>query len=73
MDILVNDGKIDNEDIIIRTTHEELFEIIENESDVKKSVSSGKIFIEKVANDFILFSKGYLELYNGLDIHNSEF
>jgi len=63
-DIFIKDGEIKNPDIILRTTHEEIFKMIEVNEYVSESVSSGKTSIEIVANKFVLFSKGYLSLYN---------
>ncbi len=64
--IIIKDGEISKKDIIIRTTHEEIFKMIENESYVEESFSSGKTSIELVANKATLFSKGYLSLYKDL-------
>jgi hypothetical protein len=63
-DIFLSDGEIQNPDIILRTTNEEIFKMIENEDYAEESISLGKTSIELVANKFILFSKGYLNLYN---------
>ena len=62
--IIIKDGKANKEDIAIRTTHEEIFKMIEDSSYAGESLSSGKTSIEMVANKFVLFAKGYLTLYN---------
>jgi len=61
--IIIKDGETQKPDIIIRTTHEEIFKMIEDNSYAKESISSGKTSIEQVANKIVLFSKGYLTLY----------
>jgi len=61
--IIIKDGETQKPDIIIRTTHEEIFKIIEDNKYAKESISSGKTSIEQVANKAVLFSKGYLTLY----------
>ncbi len=64
--IIVKDGETNKKDIIIRTTHEEIFKMIEDENYAEESLSSGKTSIELIANKVILFSKGYLSLYEDL-------
>ena len=64
-EIIVHDGETDEEDIIIRTTKEEVLKIIENKDYARESLASGGIIIEKVAGKFVLFSKGYTTLNNG--------
>lgn len=64
--IIINEGEGENEDIIIRTTHDEIFKIIKGEISAEESFSLGKTSIELVANKVILFSKGYLSLYEDL-------
>ncbi len=66
-EIIITEGEIQNKDIIIRTTREELLKINENTDYIKESISSGKTTIEKIASDFILFSKGYSVLYPELE------
>lgn len=61
--IIIKDGETQKPDIIIRTTHEEIFKMIEDNKYAKESISSGKTSIEQVANKVVLFSKGYLDLY----------
>ncbi|MEK6819972.1 MAG: hypothetical protein AABY03_02125 [Nanoarchaeota archaeon] len=65
-EIEVNVGDVKKEDIIIKTTQEEIIKMVNNEGYAQESFSSGNSEIEKVANDFVLFSKGYLDLYNEL-------
>lgn len=67
-DIIIKEEEIQNEDIIIRTTNEEILKMNKDDNYTKESISSGKTTIEKVANDFILFSKGYLNLYKELNL-----
>ena len=65
--IILKDGKAVEPDLKITTTEEELFKIIENSNYAEESLSSGRTTIEPVASDFVLFSKGYLELAKELD------
>ncbi|MDO8528304.1 MAG: hypothetical protein Q7S06_00215 [Nanoarchaeota archaeon] len=62
--IIIEKGEAKNPDIIIRTTTEEIFKMIETNGYAKESISSGRTSIEMVAGKIILFSKGYLTLYN---------
>jgi hypothetical protein len=61
--VMINDGVISDKDIIIWTTEEEIQKVIENSEYIKESLISGKTSIEKTASDFVLFSKGYPELF----------
>ncbi|MFH1325780.1 MAG: hypothetical protein ABIH49_03375 [archaeon] len=63
-EIIVEGGESESADVIIRTTNEEMFKMNDDETYARESFSSGASQFEKVANDFILFSKGYLSLYN---------
>jgi hypothetical protein len=65
-DIIIKEDITQNPDIIIKTTHEEVFKVMEDNTYVEESLNSGKTQIELVASKFILFSKGYLTLYNKL-------
>jgi hypothetical protein len=64
--IIIYEGENGGKDIIIKTTKEEIFKIVENKNYVQQSFSSGKTTIELIANKFVLFSKGYLTLYKEL-------
>ena len=66
-DINVNPGTISSPDIIMRTTSSEIIKMISgNGYTLQDSIASGKTTIQPVASQFILFSKGYLSLYQGL-------
>ena len=65
-DIILSDGVAKNPDIVITTTYEEIFKMINNENYVTQSISLNRTTIELKANYFVLFSKGYLTLYNKL-------
>ena len=65
--IIIDSKAINNPDIIIRTTYEEVFKIIENEDYAGESVSLGKTTVEAVADKFTLFAKGYLTLLDEID------
>ena len=62
-EVIIEDGVIQEKDIIIHTTEEEIQKIIEDENYIRESLISGKTNIEKTTSDFILFSKGYPELF----------
>ena len=62
--ILVKTGQMQNPDIKITTTRDEILKMVNDNSYIKESISSGKTNIEMVANKLILFSKGYSALYN---------
>jgi len=64
--IIIDDIVSENPDIIIRTAYEEVFKMAENEDYAKESISLEKTKVEIVENNFVLFSKGYLSLYNEL-------
>lgn len=67
--ISTHKGDIENEDIIIRTTKEEIVDIISSdnrEEKVKESVSAGRTALELKAGYTTLFSKGYLSIYKDL-------
>jgi hypothetical protein len=61
--VTINSGVTSGSDIIIRTTREEIIKIMENKEYIKESLVSGNTTIEKTTSDFILFSKGYPELF----------
>jgi len=64
--ISVGKGRIDNEDIVIKTTKEEAVKMIKDVNYVTKSFNDGKSSIELVASKTTLFAKGYLNIYNEL-------
>jgi len=59
-------GEIDDEDIMIKTSKEEIVKSLQDKEYIKESFSSGKSEFELVANKATLFSKGYLSLYKDL-------
>lgn len=61
--ILIKDGVVSDKDIIIWTTEEEIKKIMENETYIKESLISGRTSVEKATSDFVLFSKGYPDLF----------
>ncbi len=65
-DIQISRDEVSKEDITIKTTQEEIIKMMGDESYVQESFSSGNSNVELDANKFILFSKGYSNLYNGL-------
>ncbi|MEK6913856.1 MAG: hypothetical protein AABW47_04275 [Nanoarchaeota archaeon] len=62
--IIIKEGKAEKPDITIKTTNEEVFKIIENKDYAQESIASGNTNIEVTKDYFVLFSKGYLKLYN---------
>jgi hypothetical protein len=66
--IIINKGEIVEKDITIVSSSEEIIKIQGNESYAKESILSGKTTVEKMASDFTLFSKGYLDLYKSLNL-----
>jgi hypothetical protein len=62
--IIIYDGVIDSPDLVIRTSSDNILSALQNKESLKDVISSGKISIDLVANKFILFTKGYLGLYN---------
>lgn len=67
-DIIIKRGEVSEEDINIKTSLDEMVKMKEDENYAKESISSGKTTVEKVAEDFTLFSKGYLDLYQELNL-----
>jgi hypothetical protein len=61
--VMIKEGITQDKDIIIRTTKEEILQIIEDEDYIKESLISGRTNIEKTTSDFVLFSKGYPDLF----------
>jgi hypothetical protein len=64
--IMVNEGGIEQEDIIIYTTTLEAVKMIRNRSYIEQSFSSGKTGIELIAGKATLAAKGYLKIYTKL-------
>ena len=62
--IIIKEGKVKKPDLLLKSTYEEIFKIMESGDYIKESVSLGKTSILPVANKFILFSKGYSSLYS---------
>ncbi|MFA5071365.1 MAG: hypothetical protein WC511_03290 [Candidatus Pacearchaeota archaeon] len=61
--VAINDGLVKDKDIIIWTTEEEILKVMENQTYIKESLVSGRTSIEKASSDFVLFSKGYPDLF----------
>jgi hypothetical protein len=61
-EIIIKEEGTDKKDIMIITDKEEISKIAENQEYATESISSGKTTIEKIAENTVLFSKGYLEL-----------
>jgi len=66
-EIFVEGGIVENPDMILKTSYEEIFKMTEDESYISESFSSGMSGIEITANKFVLFSKGYLGLYQEME------
>ncbi len=64
--VIVKKGKIENGDIIIVTSREEGVKMLRDRNYFKSSFVDGKSAISMIAGNTELFSKGYLEMYNGL-------
>jgi len=62
-EVIIEDGIIQEKDIVIHTTEEEIQKIIEDENYIRDSLISGRTNIEKTTSDFVLFSKGYPDLF----------
>ncbi len=63
------EGMIDKPDIRITTSREEIIQAIRSglvKEYLKKSIADGKTHLEQVASYPVLFSKGYLNLYQEL-------
>jgi hypothetical protein len=67
-EVQIKNGITSEKDIIIRTTIEEIEKIMENQDYIKESLISGRTEIEKTASDFVLFSKGYPNLFIKKDL-----
>lgn len=64
--IRISDRTINNKDVIIKTTGGEISKMNRDENYAKESFKSGNSEFKPVANKFVLFSKGYLTLYQDL-------
>ena len=64
--IIIDDGIIKNEDVDMIRAKDEILKMSNNESYARKSFSSGNSKIKPVANEVVLFSKGYSTLYKDL-------
>jgi len=62
-DVIIRNGETNEKDIIIRTTEEEVLKIVDNGDYMKESLSSGKTIVEKATSDFVLFTKGYPDIF----------
>jgi len=65
-EIIVSEGKINEEDIIIHTSKTEAVKMIQDVDYIDESFQNGDSSIEMVAEKIELFSKGYLEFYEDL-------
>ena len=65
-EIIVGDGGIEEEDIVVITTKEEGVKMLQNKNYIEESFQSGKSTFEIVAGKTELASKGYLEIYSTL-------
>lgn len=65
-EIMAVKKKVDNPDIIIKTSKEEAVSMMKYEGYIQRSFSEGKSDIEMVAGKSTLFSKGYLNIYTKL-------
>jgi len=66
---LIKNGSINNPDILITTSKEEILRIINSgnkQEDLKNGLFSGKISIQMIAGQVELAEKGYVDLYNSL-------
>ncbi|MDD5012205.1 MAG: hypothetical protein PHQ66_00970 [Candidatus Nanoarchaeia archaeon] len=66
-EIIIKKGETFEKDIEIRTTSEEIIKMKQDEEYIKESMVFGKTTVKRVASDFVLFSKGYFELYQQVD------
>jgi len=66
-DILIKKEAFTEVDITIKTSSEEITKMKKDEDYVTKSITLRRTKIEKVASDFVLFSKGYFDLYRKVD------
>jgi len=65
--IIVGKGKIEDADIIIYSSKEEVIKIMQDRNYVKQSFSEGLSKIELKSDKLELYSKGYLDLYEEIN------
>ena len=65
--ISINEGGINDNDLAIRTTREEIIKMMLDKGYVLKSFDEGLSNVELIANSIELISKGYLRLYQNLN------
>lgn len=63
-EIIINSGIVSNPDIKIETTSDGILNVVNNGGSITDAISSGEVKIDILASKLVLFSKGYLELYN---------
>ncbi len=64
--IYVDNGEIENEDVVIFTNMEEAIKMVRDSRYVAESFKQGRSGLKPVANKPELLGKGYLELYSSL-------
>lgn len=64
--VKVGKGEIENEDIVIRTTKEEIIKTMREEQYLATSFKDGLTSIQLITTKTELFGKGYLQLYQEL-------
>ncbi|MDO8508734.1 MAG: hypothetical protein Q7S27_03565 [Nanoarchaeota archaeon] len=64
--IRVGEGTIENEDIVIYSSKEEIIKIMQDRDYVKDSFKNGLSKIELKTDKLELYSKGYLDIYDEL-------
>ncbi len=71
-EVVIKDGETNEKDIIIRTTKEEILKIVNDSNYIKESLSSGRTVVEKATSDFVLFTKGYPDIFIEGSKNNSQ-
>ncbi len=61
--VIIKDGGTADKDIIIRTTEAEVSKIVNDSSYIQESFSTGRTTVEKAASNFVLFTKGYPDIF----------
>jgi hypothetical protein len=61
--VMIKDGEAEEKDIIIRTTEAEVSRIINDSSYMQESLNSGRTTVEKATSEFVLFTKGYPDIF----------
>lgn len=61
--VIIRNGETNDKDIIIKTTEEEVLKTVNNTNYMKESLSSGRTIVEKATSDFVLFTKGYPDIF----------